>query len=124
VGAEAPDFNLLGSSATEQDRKFWALSDFTGSWLVLYFYPKDFTGGRTLEARGFQSHLDRFQSLGAEVIGVSADSAEQHQSFCSSEALPFSPLSDRDGRVSRTYGSWVPPLSQRHTFLTNLAGEL
>jgi len=124
VGVEAPDFNLPGSSATEQDRKLWlSPASLALGWCSL-LYLKDFAGGCTLEARGFRSHLGRFHSLGAEVIGVSADSAEQHQSFCSSEALSFPLLSDRDGRVSRVYGSWIPSFSQRHTFLLNPAGGL
>ncbi|WP_225323160.1 peroxiredoxin [Synechococcus sp. RSCCF101] len=124
LDAPAPDFDLPGSSSVEPDRTRWRLADFAGSWLVLYFYPKDFTGGCTLEARGFQASLEGFHSRGAEVVGVSADSAEQHESFCSSEALAFPLLSDSNGSVSRTYGSWIAPFSQRHTFLIDPEGRL
>ncbi len=119
----APPFALAGfvppGSAGER-----SLKDFQGRWLVLYFYPKDFTGGCTLEARGFQQDLAQFHQLGAEVVGVSADSAESHASFCGSEGLAFPLLSDPGGLVSRTYGSWIAPFSQRHSFLIDPAGIL
>ena len=119
----APDFSLAGfvPPGTEGQR---SLADFTGRWLVLYFYPKDFTGGCTLEARGFQKDLAQFHQLGAEVVGVSADSAESHASFCGSEGLAFPLLSDPGGAVSRSYGSWISPYSQRHSFLIDPAGVL
>ena len=119
----APDFILAGfvPPGTEGERR---LSDFAGRWLALYFYPKDFTGGCTLEARGFQKDLAQFHTLGAEVVGISADSAESHASFCGSEGLAFPLLSDPGGLVSRRYGSWISPYSQRHSFLIDPDGVL
>ena len=61
--------------------------DFRGSWLVLYFYPRDFTSGCTLEARGFQRDLSLYKAADAAVVGVSADGSEKHASFCTSEGL-------------------------------------
>ena len=119
----APDFALAGFLPPGREGEL-RLSDFQGRWLALYFYPKDFTGGCTLEARGFQQDLDQFHTLGAEVVGISADSAESHASFCGSEGLAFPLLSDPSGNVSRTYGSWIAPFSQRHTFLIDPAGVL
>jgi peroxiredoxin Q/BCP len=123
----APDFNLPavvpgpgGGVSTRQ----LSLGDFRGQWLVLYFYPRDFTSGCTLEARGFQRDLVAFASLGAAVAGISADDGESHASFCGSEGLAFPLLSDPDGRVSRQYGSWIAPYSQRHTFLIDPEGRL
>ncbi len=101
-----------------------SLADLGGRWLVLYFYPRDFTGGCTLEARGFQQNLAAFHGAGAEVVGVSADDAESHASFCSEEGLAFPLLSDPGGSVSRSYGSWIAPFSQRHTFLIDPEGIL
>lgn len=101
-----------------------SLADFTGRWLVLYFYPKDFTGGCTLEAQRFQQQLPAFLTAGADVVGVSADDAESHASFCSSEGLAFPLLSDPGGTVSKRYGSWIAPFSQRHTFLIDPKGVL
>ena len=101
-----------------------SLAALGGRWLVLYFYPRDFTGGCTLEARGFQQNLAAFHAAGAEVVGVSADDADSHASFCSEEGLAFPLLSDPGGSVSRSYGSWIAPFSQRHTFLIDPEGIL
>ena len=124
----APDF-LLPAVVPEGPRgklasRQLSLRDFRGQWLVLYFYPRDFTSGCTLEARGFQRDLAAFQSRGAAVAGISADDGESHTSFCGSEGLAFPLLSDPDGRVSREYGSWIAPFSQRHTFLIDPEGRL
>ena len=123
----APDFALNGvvpgynGTAIEATRR---LSDFEGRWLVLYFYPRDFTEGCTIEARGFQRDLATFHRAGAEVVGISADSAASHAEFCGSEALSYPLLSDPGGAVSKSYGSWIPPFSQRHTFLVDPEGIL
>ena len=101
-----------------------SLEDFRGQWLALYFYPRDFTSGCTLEARGFQRALADFQAAGAAVVGISADGPEDHAAFCSSEGLAYPLLSDPGGDVSRRYGSWLAPFSQRHTFLIDPDGEL
>ena len=119
----APDFALAGFLPPGREGEL-RLSDFQGRWLALYFYPKDFTGGCTLEARGFQQDLAQFHSLGAEVVGISADSAESQASFCGSEGLAFPLLSDPGGLVSRSYGSWISPYSQRHSFLIDPDGVL
>ncbi|SBO42185.1 peroxiredoxin [Cyanobium sp. NIES-981] len=127
LGQPAPAFRLSGvvpaadGSAVPGEL---ALGDFAGQWLVLYFYPRDFTGGCTLEARGFQRDLAHFQEAGAAVVGVSADDADSHTEFCSSEGLAFPLLSDPGGRVSESYGSWIAPFSQRHTFLIDPKGVL
>ena len=130
LNGPAPDFNLAGvkpsrpgiaSAATETQLE---LADFSGQWLVLYFYPKDFTSGCTLEARSFQAALADLRRLGADVVGVSADAAEDHSSFCAAEGLTYPLLSDPGGTVSRAYGSWLAPYSQRHTFLIDPNGQL
>ena len=120
---QAPDFALAGFVPPGTEGQL-SLSDFQGRWLALYFYPKDFTDGCTLEARGFQKDLAQFHQLGAEVVGISADSAESHASFCGSEGLAFPLLSDPGGLVSRSYGSWISPYSQRHSFLIDPDGVL
>jgi peroxiredoxin Q/BCP len=123
----APPFSLAGvepGPGGEAMETRFSLDDVAGRWLVLYFYPRDFTGGCTLEARGFQQQLARFQAAGAEVVGVSADDPDSHASFCSSEGLAFRLLSDPGGMVSRRYGSWIAPFSQRHTFLIDPRGVL
>jgi len=123
----APGFQLQavvpdgqgGSLQTER-----GLADFAGRWLVLYFYPRDFTEGCTIEARGFQRDLQAFEQADAQVVGISADSADSHAEFCGSEALAYPLLSDPGGRISKAYGSWIPPFSQRHTFLIDPDGIL
>ena len=126
----APDFQLdgvvpgEGAGAGTAVAASRSLSDFAGQWLVLYFYPRDFTGGCTIEARGFQKDLEAFHQAGAQVVGISADDAESHSQFCGSEGLLFPLLSDPGGRVSKLYGSWIAPFSQRHTFLIDPDGIL
>jgi peroxiredoxin Q/BCP len=123
----APDFRLPGfqpGADGEARTTKLGLADFSGRWLVLYFYPRDFTSGCTLEARGFQRDLEAFHQRGAEVVGVSADDAESHASFCGSEGLAYPLLSDPSGEVSRRYGSWMAPYSLRHTFLIDPQGTL
>ena len=124
IGEAVPTFQLPGSSRSDKDRSLWSLSDFQGQWLALYFYPRDFTGGCTIEARGFEALHDEFIQAGAEVVGVSADSVDDHESFCESEGLSFPLLSDPDGSVSKAYGSWMAPYSLRHTFLIDPDGVL
>jgi len=123
----APDFSLGGAAPDASGEAIEAtlgLSDFAGQWLVLYFYPRDFTEGCTLEARGFQRDLEAFRQADAAVVGISADDADSHSRFCGSEALAFPLLSDPGGRVSKAYGSWIAPFSQRHTFLIDPNGIL
>jgi thioredoxin-dependent peroxiredoxin len=127
VDQPAPDFLLPGVApefnGTARETQL-GLSDFAGQWLVLYFYPRDFTSGCTLEARGFQTDLPAFRQAGAAVVGISADDTASHSRFCGSEALTFPLLSDPGGRISRAYGSWIPPFSQRHTFLIDPQGTV
>lgn len=99
VGDQAPDFSL-----TDQAGKSVSLSDFTGKWVVLYFYPKDDTPGCTKESCAFRDQYEVFQSAGAEVVGVSADSPESHQAFAAKYNLPFTLLSDRGNQLRKTYG--------------------
>lgn len=123
----APAFRLTGVKPAAGGGVVEAqlsLADFAGQWLVLYFYPRDLTPGCTLEARGFQRDLACFRSAGAAVVGISADDAESHALFCGSESLAFPLLSDPGGSVSRAYGSWIAPFSQRHTFLIDANGAL
>ncbi len=135
LDAPAPDFSLdgvapaaagapRGDAPAEPISTHLSLADFRGRWLALYFYPRDFTSGCTLEARGFQRSLADFEATGADVVGISADGAEDHAAFCSSEGLTYPLLSDPGGQVSRLYGSWLAPFSQRHTFLIDPDGVL
>ena len=126
----APDFNLAGVAPSKPGQASAAvgtqrqLADFSRQWLVLYFYPRDFTEGCTIEARGFQQDLGLFHKAGAEVVGISADNPDSHAEFCGSEGLAYPLLSDPGGSVSKSYGSWIAPFSQRHTFLIDPDGIL
>ena len=123
LGAAAPDFNLPGTIAGASTPNL-SLSSWRGRWLVLYFYPRDFTSGCTIEAHGFEDALTDFKAKNCEIAAISADSVDDHESFCSSEGLSFTLLSDPDGSVSRDYGSWMAPYSLRHTFLIDPEGLL
>ncbi len=130
LDAQAPGFNLAGVTPSRPGQVSTAvgtqrqLADFSGQWLVLYFYPRDFTEGCTIEARGFQQDLGLFHKAGAEVVGISADNPESHAQFCGSEGLSYPLLSDPGGAVSKSYGSWIAPFSQRHTFVIDPDGIL
>jgi len=123
TGAAAPDFTL-----NSQDGTPISLHEFHGKWVVLYFYPKDFTSGCTTEAHNFQRDLAQYQQKDAVILGVSADTTDSHQKFCSKEGLNFKLLSDTDHKVSEEYGSimnfGVKKLSARHTFLINPDGVI
>ncbi|MEM6252997.1 MAG: peroxiredoxin [Cyanobacteria bacterium P01_D01_bin.156] len=118
LGEPAPQFTL----PTNVGDGDISLSDYLGQWVVLYFYPKDFTPGCTLEAQRFQRDLPDFIARNAQVIGVSADDVDSHAEFCDSEGLRFPLLADADGSVSRAYGSWMRPMSMRHTYLIDPDG--
>lgn len=101
-----------------------SLSDYRGKWVVLYFYPKDFTSGCTLEARRFQKDLPQYRERNAQILGVSVDDVDSHAEFCDSEGLTFPLLADTEGTVSKAYGSWLGYASLRHTYLIDSEGIL
>jgi thioredoxin-dependent peroxiredoxin len=123
VGTPAPAFTL-----TSNEGKPVNLADYRGKWVVLYFYPKDFTSGCTLEAHNFQRDLKKYETANAVILGVSVDTAESHKDFCAKEGLSFKLLSDPDAKVSSTYGSVMEyegkKLSARNTFLVDPDGKL
>ena len=116
----APEF-VLPTNTGDGDI---ALQDYRGQWVVLYFYPRDFTSGCTLEARRFQQDLPEYQSRNAQILGVSVDDVDSHAEFCDSEGLKFPLLADTDGSLSKTYGSWLSGMSLRHTYLIDPEGIL
>src|SRR5580704_14368969 len=100
VGSVAPDFTL-----SSQEGKAVSLHDFKGQWVILYFYPKDMTTGCTIEAHNFQRDLAQYEQNRAAIVGVSVDSVDSHQEFCTKETLTFKLLSDPTHRVVDMYGS-------------------
>jgi thioredoxin-dependent peroxiredoxin len=98
---KAPSFHLESDSG-EHVR----LADFKGKWLALYFYPRDNTPGCTREAQDFTKAAARLKKLGAEVVGVSKDSAKSHAGFKDKIGIGFTLLSDPDLEAHKAYGAW------------------
>ncbi|MFZ0641371.1 MAG: peroxiredoxin [Candidatus Acidiferrales bacterium] len=123
VGAMAPNFTL-----NSQDGTPVSLNAFRGKWVVLYFYPKDFTSGCTMEAHNFQRDLAQYTEKNAVILGVSVQDTDSHKQFCAKEGLNFKLLADTNKEVSSTYGSvmnfGVMKLSARHTFLIRPDGVI
>src|SRR5213592_4719188 len=115
VGKPAPDFSL-----TTGDGSQVSLKDYRGKWVVLYFYPKDFTSGCTMEAHNFQRDQEEYARRNAVILGVSVDSAESHKKFCAKVGLNLKLLADTSHEVSKQYGSLmnfgIAQISSRHTF--------
>jgi peroxiredoxin Q/BCP len=118
-GDPMPDTTLVGPDGPLQ------LRDKLGKPLVVYFYPKDETYGCTIEACKFRDEYEDFVSAGADVIGISRDSAESHEKFKSHHKLPFTLLSDPDGKVARSWGvKGKRGLPGRVTYVFDKAGVL
>jgi len=124
TGTTAPNFTL-----PSQDTPAVSLADYKGKWVVLYFYPKDKTQGCTIEAHNFQRDLDKYKAANAVVLGVSLDTAESHQSFCSKESLTFKLLADTEHKVADAYGVkvvsyGVMKIEDRETVLIDPSGKI
>ena len=102
VGDVAPQFCLPAG-----DERETCLDEFVGKWLVLYFYPKDNTGGCTQEAVDFTAALQTLRELGAEVVGISRDSPASHKKFIEKHNLGIALLSDGDHKVTEAYEAWA-----------------
>jgi peroxiredoxin Q/BCP len=122
-GSAAPDFTL-----PSQDGTSVSLKNYRGSWVVLYFYPKDQTPGCTREAHNFQMDQSKYAERKAVVLGISMDSIDSHKKFCLKEGLNFKLLADSDGKVSSAYGSLTNlgfvKFAARHTFLIEPDGKI
>jgi peroxiredoxin Q/BCP len=101
IGEMAPFFQ-----GNNQDGKIVSLNDFTGQWLVLYFYPKDNTPGCTTEALDFTHLVEDFARLNATILGVSPDSEKSHGKFIEKQSLSLQLLSDPDHQIAEAYGVW------------------
>jgi peroxiredoxin Q/BCP len=123
VGDKAPEFSLKDGSGQTV-----SLKDYKGKWVVLYFYPKNFTSGCTKEAHGFQADQEKYRKAKAVVLGVSVDDEASHKDFCAKEGLTFKTLSDADKKVSEAYGSLmdsqIGKISQRNTFIIDPKGRI
>jgi peroxiredoxin Q/BCP len=123
TGTQAPQFTLKSQDGTQV-----SLQDFRGKWVVLYFYPKDFTGGCTLEAHNFERDLAQYEKHNAVIVGVSVDDANSHKQFCVKEGLSFKLLADTDHNVSKAYGTLTETMgfthAARNTFLITPGGKV
>lgn len=100
-GSKAPDFK-----GYDEHGKTIQLSDFSGSKLILYFYPKDNTPGCTAESCDLRDNYDMWLSKGYKVLGVSPDSQQSHQKFISKYELPFPLIADVEKKIIKDYGAW------------------
>jgi thioredoxin-dependent peroxiredoxin len=123
TGSQAPAFSLPNQEGAQV-----SLDQFKGKWVVLYFYPKDFTSGCTLEAHNFQRDLDKYTEKNAVILGVSVDNVDSHKSFCAKEGLNFELLADSSHAVVEQYGSIMEhngmTLAARNTFLIDPTGVI
>jgi peroxiredoxin Q/BCP len=102
LNSPAPDFTL-----PDQDGNSHTLSHHRGSWVLLYFYPKDDTPGCTKEACMIRDAFPNFGAMKAKVFGVSVDSVASHKKFAEKYELPFTLLADEDKKVVNLYGVWA-----------------
>lgn len=98
ANTKAPAFTLPDHNGDAH-----SLEDFSGEWVVLYFYPKDMTPGCTKEACGFRDLYGELKREGANIVGISTDPVERHREFKEKHELPFLLLSDEDAEVTRMY---------------------
>lgn len=101
IGDNAPGFSLKN-----QDDETVSLQQFTGKWVVLYFYPKDNTSGCTVEAQEFTAFKETFDHMDAVILGVSPDSVKSHVNFIDKQELGITLLSDPGHQVIETCGAW------------------
>lgn len=125
---QAPEFSL-----PDQNGDVRTLADYTGKWIVLYFYPKDNTPGCTTEACNFRDERDAIAEFGnAEVVGISKDSVRSHKKFVDEHHLNFTLLSDTEHKTIEAYDSWKPRKfmgreylgTERNTFIIDPAGKI
>jgi peroxiredoxin Q/BCP len=123
VGKVAPGFNLQ-----DQNGEWHDLQDYQGTWLAIYFYPKDDTPGCTTEACNFRDNIYAFKAIGASVVGISVDDVESHQEFSTKYKLPFTILADEDGETAQAYGvlrDWkLIKIASRQSFLVDPDGVI
>jgi peroxiredoxin Q/BCP len=123
AGSQAPAFSLPSQEGAQV-----SLDQFKGKWVVLYFYPKDFTSGCTIEAHNFQRDIDQYTAKNAVIVGVSVDTVDSHKGFCAKEGLNFKLLADSSHTVAQEYGSTMDhegtTLAARNTFLIDPTGVI
>jgi peroxiredoxin Q/BCP len=119
VGDIAPDFEL-----PNQRGEIIKLTNFRGKYVVLYFYPNDFTSGCTLEAQSIRDVYNELKNLDVVILGISADSIESHKKFAEKYNLPFNLLSDTEKKVINLYGVKGLIGARRVTFIIDKNGKI
>ncbi|HLE49426.1 MAG TPA: peroxiredoxin [Patescibacteria group bacterium] len=114
----APDFTLPDEMGRNHK-----LSDYRGDWVLLYFYPKDFTPGCIKEACSLRDNFEKLKGV-VKILGVSADSVKSHKKFSEKYSLPFTLLSDSDRKVINLYGATGVVFAKRVSFLINSKGVI
>jgi peroxiredoxin Q/BCP len=122
-GAPAPAFKLQ-----DQKGEWHTLDQYRGKWVVLYFYPKDFTPGCTDEVCAFRDDIVALRKAGAQVLGISLDAVESHAEFAAKHNVPFPLLSDSTQSVAKSYGVLTSKAgftyARRDTFLIDPKGDV
>lgn len=122
-GNKAPAFKLQ-----DQAGKWHTLDQYKGKWVVLYFYPKDFTGGCTTQACELRDNIFAFNKANAVILGVSVDDVASHEKFAKEHSLPFDILADPERKTSGDYGvlftAGTSQLASRQTFLIGPDGKI
>jgi len=126
-GQSLPKFQL-----SDSDGNTIKSNELKGKKLVIYFYPKDFTPGCTIEADEFSKDYNKFQKAGIEIIGISKDDVESHKKFCNKMKIPYILLADTETKVSKMFGVWGKKKFMgkeymgiiRSTFLVNETGKI
>jgi len=133
VGQPAPDFNLPSTKNMDTLAENISLSDYKGKWLILLFYPLDFTFVCPTELTAFSDRIDELNGIGAEVLGVSTDSVHSHRAWIKTprdqngiEGLAYPLLSDVGGRLAAKYNILVEDanIALRGLFIINPEGIL
>ena len=101
-GDAVPKFELLDSDGNNVKS-----TDFKGKKHVIYFYPKDFTPGCTVEADEFSKNYNKFKKAGIEIVGISKDGVDSHKKFCEKMKIPFVLLADTKTEVAKKFGVWA-----------------
>ncbi|MDF2854831.1 MAG: peroxiredoxin [Neobacillus sp.] len=127
IGKQAPDFVLQANSGEAVK-----LSDYRGTNVVLYFYPKDMTPGCTTEACDFRDQIEQFHEVNAVILGISPDPVDRHMKFAEKYGLPFLLLADTEHLVAEMYDVWKLKKNfgkeymgiERSTFIINKEGKI
>ena len=118
LNTTAPAFELLDAKGMPQ-----SLHNFLGSWIVLYFYPKDDTPGCTAEACTFRDAYSEFEKRNVKIIGISSDPQQSHKDFVAKHQLPFILLSDLTKETIKAYGA-KGIYTKRISYLINPEGKI